>query len=157
MWLIILSISVIAVSLLFLPVYTLISSQVEAITASVENASQKVNEYNLSSSALTKAGHQAQLLFQLENEKKITDLLSILTKLQNNNLTIREYDFKRTGKIIDSVKMAGEAKTRQTLVDFSDSLSGLEMVEKVDLPVSNLAKDKDLEFSLTIKLKENSL
>ncbi len=153
-WFLIFSAVVAIVSFLFLPVYILVSSQVEAFSKSISEASEKVREYDFSSQALTKATKDAQLIYEMEASQKITDLLSILSNFQNENLLVREYDFKRNGKNIEVVRLSGLAKTRQALVDFSEKLKKLDFVEVVDLPVSNLAKDRDLEFSLNLKLKE---
>jgi len=153
-WLMIFSVAVVVVSLLFLPVYILISSQAKAFSKSSSEVSEKVKEYDISSQALTKANKEAQLIYEMEIGKKMTELLSVLKVLQNDNLTIEEYDFKRKGKNIETIKLTGKAKTRQVLVDFSEKLKKLEFVENVDLPVNNLVKDQDLEFSLILKLKE---
>lgn len=155
--LIIVGVSTFVVSLLFLPVYILISSQVEAFSKSIADVSEKVKEYDTSSQALIKATKEAQLIYEMESSQKITELLKILNNLQNNNLVVSEYDFRRVGKNIETIKLSGEAKTRQTLVDFSEDLKKLEFVEMVNLPVSNLAKDQNLEFSLILKLKEIKL
>jgi hypothetical protein len=47
--------------------------------------------------------------------------------------------------------VSGKAVSRDALLSFSKALKSNHRFESVDLPVSNLAKSKDIEFSISIK------
>jgi len=49
----------------------------------------------------------------------------------------------------------GTSGTREALVSFVKNLQALGMFKTVDLPISNLAKDKDLTFSIKITISES--
>ena len=49
------------------------------------------------------------------------------------------------------LQLAGVADTRDDLLEFEQFLDDDEMFEDVDLPVSSLAKDQDIEFNIQIK------
>ncbi|MDP1625445.1 MAG: hypothetical protein Q8L64_06870 [bacterium] len=53
-----------------------------------------------------------------------------------------------------SMSIRGIANTRETLVAFSQSLQGEPSFVSVDLPVSSLAKNRDISFAITIMLKQ---
>jgi len=154
-WFFILSVVCAVVSLLLLPSYVLVDSQAKVLAVDVDAARAKVAEYDLSALALAKANTQAQMLFELKQVKNFTTVLSELDSLQNSNITISDYEFKRNGLKLNSVQLFGEAKTRQSLADFRDALLGLPDVAGVNLPIGNLARDRDILFSISITFKES--
>ena len=52
-----------------------------------------------------------------------------------------------------TLSVAGTARDRQALIAFEDSLNASGRFAKVSLPVSNLARDKDIGFRVTLALK----
>lgn len=55
-----------------------------------------------------------------------------------------------------SVVLKGETPTRESLINFSQAVSGLEEVETVDSPISNLSGGiENIDFELTITMKED--
>jgi hypothetical protein len=51
-----------------------------------------------------------------------------------------------------TLKVIGKAKTRNSLVDFSKKLRLEKSFSGIDVPVSDLVKDKDIEFTINIKI-----
>lgn len=73
---------------------------------------------------------------------------------------------KKTGSIrisgmyytVDSMNsgtltLEGIGDTRESLVSFSDSLETIGYFKKVDLPISNLAKDRNIAFTISINIE----
>ncbi len=48
------------------------------------------------------------------------------------------------------IDIAGVALDRKSLIDFSEALKTISFITSVDLPVSNLAKDRNLPFTIKI-------
>lgn len=53
-----------------------------------------------------------------------------------------------------SLVVKGVSDSRESLVSYVKNLESLEMFKKVDLPISNLAKDKNIDFSITISIEK---
>lgn len=53
-----------------------------------------------------------------------------------------------------TLSINGLASNREALVSFSDSLKEIEYFKKVDLPISNLAKDKNIDFSINVNIEK---
>ncbi len=49
--------------------------------------------------------------------------------------------------------LEGIGDTRESLVSFADSLKTIPHFKKVDLPISNLAKDKNIDFTISINIE----
>ena len=59
-------------------------------------------------------------------------------------------NLSRDGESVREISISGTAASRQALADFRNRLREEDGVESVDLPISNLAKDRDIPFELTV-------
>ena len=145
----------VSTTLLLLPTYVLITYQINVYAKDITAATAEVNEYNLSSGALIQASQRAALIASLRDEQKFTTLLQQLERLENNNVFIDSFAFSRADGALEPIIISGKALTRQALADFRESLLKEETIEKVFLPISNLAQDKDIAFTITVTMKAN--
>lgn len=152
-WLLIISIVSIVVSLLLLPTYVLITSKVNAYTSSATEGAEKIAEYDVSYLALTEVNKQAQMLLDLRKVKQTSELIETLESIKGSEITITKFSIHRSGMGLESVNINGKATTRKSLSDFRDLLLTLPEVKDVKLPISNLAKDRDIKFDIAIVLK----
>ena len=150
----ILSAILIASSLLLLPVYVRINSQIHTFETAANEAATRVSEYNLSSATLVKTGTKARLLLELRNEVKFSAIISILQGMENSKVSIESIDLTRIETEIAPIQLSGKAMTRQSLADFRTALLARPEIDTVLLPISNLAQDKDISFSVTITMKK---
>lgn len=137
-----------------LPVYTLINAQVSAYTESASAAAARVAEYDVSSAALVDANNMAQKMTALRNLKNFTNLVSVIEGEAGEGVKVSGFSFARETDTLSPILVTGEAKTRQDLANFRDSLLKQPEIAEAVLPISNLAKDRDIDFTLSIKLKE---
>lgn len=138
---------------LLIPVYVLIDSRVSVYSPEAEKAIAESKSYDLSSTQLVLAGKEAKLLLQLKNNARFSELTEDLFKLQNTGINITSFKFQKTPAGVAPIDILGRASTRQSLANFRENLLKSPLIETVDLPISNLALDKDIEFNISIKLK----
>jgi len=136
-----------------LPVYVLVSDQVDVYAQSAAEASKRVAEYDLSAGALIRANQMAQKIFELREVDRFTDAVTLLESLQSEDVVITSFQLERAQNKVGPVMIIGEASTRQALADFRDRLLKQPEISDVVLPISNLAKDKDIEFSISVVFK----
>lgn len=153
-WLLIFSIACLVVSVLLLPVYVLVNSQIDVYSSSVNEASSKIVEFDASASTITTANNKAQKLFELRQVKQFSDVAATLESLHGQEIVVDGLEFKRQGMILGSVSINGFANNRQSLANFKEALLTLPDVAEVNLPISNLAKDKDIKFAITVTFKD---
>ena len=151
-------VAVIATAMIFLalPVYVLVSSQVDVYAQSAEEATQRVTEYDLSAGALVRANVMAQEVFELREVEEFSSIVTLIEGVQGNDIVIDGFDFSRTQGDLAPVQVSGTATTRQALADFRQTLLMQESISDVVLPISNLAKDRDIQFSVLITFKPKS-
>jgi hypothetical protein len=152
-FLFIVSVASFGVFVFALPVYVLVSDQVDVYAQSAAEASLRVAEYDLSAGALIRANQMAQKIFELREVDKFTDAVTLLESLQSADVTINSFQFERANGEVSPVMISGDASTRQALADFRDRLLKQPEISDVVLPISNLAKDRDIEFSISVVFK----
>lgn len=80
-------------------------------------------------------------------------VLDILSKKKPNIKLSGIFYSVNTGNT-GTLSINGLASNREALVSFSESLREIEYFKKVDLPISNLAKDKNIDFSISINIEK---
>ncbi len=83
-----------------------------------------------------------------------TRIIEVLTKnkTSQNTITYIQYNFTPPNTL--SVTVRGIAKNRQSLIDLKASLEKEEGIAHVELPVSNLAKEANIQFNFEIQTKK---
>lgn len=153
-WLFIVSFVSLMIMLLISPVYVLVTTSAKAYALTASEAAEKVAEYDLSVSALIKANILAQKIFDLREVERFSSVISSLESLQGEDISIESFEFGRKDKALSPVQVTGQATTRQALASFRDVLLRQSNVTDVFLPISNLAKDKDIQFSISVVFKQ---
>lgn len=143
----------IASTLLLLPVYVRINSQIYTFEKAAEEALERVSQHDLSSATLVKTGTKARLLLELRNVTKFSSIISLLQEMENPQVHIESIDLTRVDNSIGPIQLSGKALTRQSLADFRTTLLARPEIDTVLLPISNLAQDKDISFVVTITMK----
>ena len=115
-----------------------------------------MSQYDISATELITANNQAQLLLKRATTSSPSEVIAILTTLAGTNVSLTNFQFSNlvtAGKIT----VSGVASTRQDLAVFRDGVSGDKRFSAVDLPISNLIKDKDLLFTMNISFATSTL
>jgi hypothetical protein len=134
------------------PSYVLISSQVAVYSQSAQQAAEKVVTYDNVSVGLVRASEQAAIIFEGKDTIALSQYVQRLTSLQNQNVRLTDVTINKTKNVVDPIQLAGEASSRQALAAFRDRLLAEPYITAVDLPLSNLAQDRDIIFSLTVSI-----
>ncbi len=143
------------VILFTLRLYFLVSLQVDDYADSAAEATERVAEYDLSAGALVRANVMAQKIFELRGDEYFSEVILKLESLQGTEVTIDGFEFSRNKEGgLAPVSVRGTATTRQALADFRDDIMQDPNVAEAVLPISNLAKDRDIDFSISVVFKE---
>jgi hypothetical protein len=151
-WMIVWAVALFAATSIFLPVYVLIGSQVKSYADSAAVASQKVASYESVSVALVQASQQAKLIIDEMNRPQFSSYIHKFEQLQGEGIQFSNIKLGRDDAGITPVTIGGVASDRQALASFRDRLLADEEVSAVNLPISNLARDKDIAFSISVTL-----
>lgn len=95
------------------------------------------------------------LLNYLEKNNENIEISSLIEEVLNmrGELSISSFSSTKTSTTTFSMNIQGIAPTRKSLLDFKSNFEGLREGNKVNLPVSELAKNSKIPFSLELKQK----
>lgn len=153
-WLFILGGVTFIITALLIPVLVLVNTQISAYEETAKAALSEVNKYDLSSTALVRASQDAAKIIRMQDAPRFTEYITLFESLQNDAITIERFEFTKQGDALSPVSISGKAETRQALADFREALLEHDRIDTVILPISNLAQDKDINFAITVTMKQ---
>lgn len=151
-WLMLWAFAIACGTAILFPSYILVSSQVTAYEESASLASQKVADYESASVALVQASQQAREIVQQTEVASASSYIDLFMSMQGTNILITRLSLVQDDAKILPVRITGTATDRQTLASFRDRMLAHPLITEVDLPISNLANDKDILFSIVVTM-----
>jgi len=155
-WLLIWSVVLIISAGLLFPAYVLIGSKINIFQESAAIASEKVNTYENVSKTLVQSSQQARFAIEELSLPSISGYIDLLKGIEGSDIRVDRALIRRDGQGIAPVLLSGQAVDRQALAEYRDRLVLLDQVLEVDLPISNLTQDRDIDFNLTVTINNNA-
>lgn len=149
-WMMLIATALLMVALLRVPVYVLVKSQLEAFSDTYEQATSDDLEFKASEDAIKDANHVGSLLAVTEGSLRFSEVLAAIDSLAGSEIVITSYALTRTDGQVSGITVVGQADTRFALAAFKDALEASDYFESAALPLSNLAKDRDIPFNIVI-------
>lgn len=155
-WFSLLAVAALILAVLNVPVYILIQNQLQTYSSLYEDASAQNTSFEQIESEIVLANNTAVLLATAQKVDPIVKYLELVDANTNENVTLNSYKLLRTGNVIGDIVISGVAADRESLVDFSSSLEDIEDFVSAEIPLSNLAKDRNIPFTINVVLKKSS-
>lgn len=154
-WLILWSLALLAAASLSFPAYVFTATQIKLHQDSATQAMKQVTDYEQTSVALTRASQQARIIVDGQQVDRFSKYVFLLEQLQGTDVQVSTIALERVEDGMAPITVGGTARDRQALASFRDRLLTNEAVVSVDLPISNLAKDKDIQFTISVTLRKS--
>lgn len=149
-WILLVTCACLAVGLLLFPSLVLISSQLALYDDEYAAASSQNESYGKIAAEIDIANQISAKLMEVERAPLFSGLLMEIDAVANEDIAVKSIVMERTNGTVESIIMTGEAVSRVALVEFRDELEKHARFDSVELPLSNLAKDKEVPFSITV-------
>jgi len=150
-WVTMWSMSLLLGATLLIPVYVLIDSQISVIEDRASEASTNVANHKALSTELRESSVMAVSIVNDLERLVFSELLDSFQALENNSVVVNKIELSEN-KTESPIVIGGTAQDRNALASFRDRILAHEMVTEVDLPISNLSKDRDIPFTLNVTL-----
>jgi hypothetical protein len=141
--------------LCLLPGYVYLISQKNSLQA--EDASTKVSG---ASNSVTQADQvfkitntELSLLSASSTESTPFSLVAQIVALKGSDITIGQITYENKSNTQPSIVLQGVAANRESLLKFSKKIEESGIFQGVDLPVGSFAKDKNIEFSMSMHVR----
>lgn len=149
-WLYLSAFTFVCSAAIIFPAYILVTSQVAVYEETAALASAKVADYQSASVGLVRSSQQATAIVDESRIKDFSGYITLLESLQGNTIEISRMDIKRSKEGVAPIQLVGVASDRQSLASFRDRLLEQLVIDEVDLPIANLAQDRDIQFNLKV-------
>lgn len=149
-----LTIFFIAAAIFLIPPYFLAKEQLSVIS-SLNTSIKPEDEESINKTLLIPTEIQNKINFFETNlrNKKAYDAITEVVSLKEAGIKINSILFSKVPQGTDAevtILISGKADRRDALIDFQTALRDSGEFQSVDVPVSSLAKDKDLPFSINL-------
>jgi len=155
-WLYLWAFTLVCCAAIVFPAYILISSQVAVYETSAAQASAEVAGYKTATVELVQSSQQATTIINESRVQSFSEYLELFESLQGSLIAVSQMKISRDEAGVAPVQIVGRAVDRQSLASFRDRLLEQDVVTEVDLPISNLAQDRDIQFSLTVVINNEA-
>ena len=138
--------------ILLLPSYFVSKSKGESISRQSELLKKTISLRESDTSVMSLLATKQKINQLVEVQKQVLQTEIIQTIIQNTdeNITIDAFYYTQETGSGGEIRITGKADSRTALLSFSDSLKKENLFSRVDLPVSSLARDSDITFSITL-------
>ena len=152
-WLFMLSMVLALILALQLPTYILIKAYSQALDTQFDTAEAMQVEFDTLEDEVKTANELvAHLGEQGDASVRFSELVYELDGLASDTVVLTQFSMQREAGEVEVVNIIGEAANRTALSKFRDAVEGSERFISAELPISNLAKDKDIVFSMKITM-----
>jgi hypothetical protein len=139
------------IALLFLSPSYLASRYKESNTleyANVLKRSVEIQEKNILGLTLNDTKTKLQLLSGDKDDVSFVDIVRVIIKNKSDDIKIDSFLYTKDSKDGDQVLVTGIASDRSVLLQFQKDLKNEVLFSDIILPTSNLASDRNIEFSI---------
>jgi Tfp pilus assembly protein PilN len=150
LWSILLSAALLVLAVLMVPIYVLVSIQLNAQATDTVVAAEERSSLVDAEAALQQASLYARLVLNETASRSLTNEIARLNQLGGEGILFSNYVYQQaaTG---DTLAVSGIARTRADLAAFRDQLEAQVQYTNVVLPISALIQETDLDFSITLQ------
>jgi len=149
-WLILAGFACMIVGILNVPVYVLVRSQLDAFSNEYAQASVESASFDASTKEIVRANETAQLLSGSKHKVSFSHIISELERESGSEVRIKEYALSQEKGTLTALTIKGTANSRLALTNFQERIEAHELFESAVLPLSNLARDRDIPFEIAI-------
>ena len=148
----IISLQIFFLILILLPSYIYLVAEQRDLQASnntAVNVNSQQNNSNISELSL-QAKNELSALSSNIGLNTPGSLISRLTSLRGKSIQLKEIAYKVGTSTSSDIALHGVSATREDLLSFSKEVEADNVFYNINLPVSNFAKNKDIDFSMTM-------
>jgi hypothetical protein len=152
-WFVLLGMAALTLAVLNVPVYVLIQNQLQTYSALYSDASEQNTSFEKIENEIKVANNIAALLVKIREVNGLTPYVEQIQSFVNKEISITSFDMVRVEGVPAGVNISGVADNRQSLVAFSQAIEASEDFKSAEIPLSNLAKDSNIPFTVTAVLE----
>jgi hypothetical protein len=150
-WMILFGSACLIVAVLNVPLYVLIRGQLDAYLTEYAQANVESESFKGSEVAVTRANTIGILLSGTKKQEVLSEVIAEIEAQSGVGISLTEISLSRTeAGALNPILIKGIANSRLSLTTFQENLEKHPLFKKANLPLSNLAQDRDISFNITL-------
>lgn len=137
-----------------IPTYILVGAQIQALEVVAEEESSREAQVNEAEEEVNRMKSIIDQLKTTEESSGVVPLIDEIDSLAPNQVALRSFTLNsdsKSGKL-EEIQVQGVAQNREALAAFKNLLEASENFSQADIPISDLARESNLTFTVTISL-----
>lgn len=156
-WLFLVTGAMLVLGVLLMPISVLVDLQLKAFDETFTRVSADNASFADSEKSVLAANVLASELNRIDAYAPLLDDVTAIQDLADSAISIRSITLERTeAGVVETITVTGEAATRAALASFRDRIEDAPRFIGAALPISNLAKDKEVPFSIAITVNNEA-
>lgn len=137
-----------------IPTYVLVKAQIQNIDAVAQRESSRDEEIKQSEAEVRAAQAVIMQLRAVKESRKVADIVGEVHRLANDSIRLHTFVLTDLEEKTSVIQVQGSATTREEFVAFKDALEASLFFARAEIPISDLARDTDLPFMMTLTLAD---
>ena len=137
-----------------LPSWVISEAKENEIILQTEEINNLAPELSSFSSLISSTNVKLGILNSALQYPVLIPLINTVVSSKTRAVLLNQFTYSLTGTSTATLAIRGISNTREALVSFAKNLQNTKKFKTVDLPISNLAKDKDLDFSINLVIAQ---
>lgn len=140
-------------ALLTVPSYLLARSEAESAGRYVSSLEETLNLQEKTGAAglMATLAEQTDILVAYDRSKLTAELIQEIERSLSSGVRISHIEIRRVGTETGEIRVSGNARSRIDLLAFVDALKTISAFRGVSVPVSQLAKETNIDFSFSFE------
>jgi len=155
-WAVLIALVCAIIGILLLPSYLLVQAQLSEQALLYTNASAKNDSYTALENDVRTANEAAAKLLDTDTEPLFSMYLNMLDTMAQGLVSLENVTFAREQGNVDSIQITGVAGSRTLLSQFQNTIEAHPLILSAKVPLSNLAKDKDIPFNINVIINHDN-
>ncbi len=146
----------VAATALMIPTYVVTSTQLTGAKDEGDRMAETKQKFDTAFGEIREAN---TVMAQLRKESATTDISDIITEVVRvapRGVTFTTFQATREGTKLPEIQVQGMADSRIVLASFKNALEASDRFSEAIVPISDLARDSELPFVVTVTLEESA-
>ena len=156
-WLLLLVVAGGLILVLLFPSYILLELQLQARQDTYQQVEVEQESFLSAQKDITRANQQAALLADTADMISYTSVLETIDLVRSPDISINQIVMSRTNGVLTQITLQGEAVTRDALAMFRNQIELQDLFANAELPLANLARDREVPFNITVTLADTDI
>lgn len=134
------------------PTYILVDAQIKTLELTAEKEAGREDAIKTAEAEVKRVQAVLAQLKKTPSKTREIDVVTEIEKYTSGAIELQNFTVTMENVKTDLIQVRGIAATREALAQFKNALENSPLFEKADIPISDLVRETNLPFTITLTL-----